>query len=59
MKDVHVAVADGLAAEAMRAAKLPAGTPVQAVIRFALAKLAGWPDAAALHAARARAKDGA
>jgi hypothetical protein len=56
--DVHVAVPEALADDARRAAQLPARTSVQAVIRYAVAKLAGLPDSAALAIARPRAEGG-
>jgi hypothetical protein len=40
--------------DARRAAQLPARTSVQALIRVALAKLAGWPDSAVQTVARPR-----
>lgn len=52
MHDIHVAVPEALADDARRAAQLPARTSVQALIRLALARLAGWPDSAALTVAR-------
>jgi hypothetical protein len=55
---VHVAIPEGLADDARRAAELPPRTPVQALIRLALAKLANWPDAAATAVSRPRADGG-
>lgn len=52
IRDVHIRVDDQLADAARRGAGLPADVGLAAVIRLALAKLAGWPDAAASYAAR-------
>jgi hypothetical protein len=52
--DIHVAIPECLADDARRAAQLPARTSVQALIRVALAKLAGWPDSAVRPAAEGR-----
>lgn len=52
MHDIHVAVPEALADDARRAAQLPARTSVQALIRFALARLAQWPDSAVQTVAR-------
>jgi hypothetical protein len=56
--DVHVSVPRALAADAMREARLPASTSVQALIRLALARMAGWPESAAATIARTHATGG-
>jgi hypothetical protein len=58
MHDVHLAVPEALVDDARRAAKLPPRTPVPAVIRHALALLAGWPDSAVASIARPRREGG-
>jgi Arc/MetJ family transcription regulator len=55
--DTHIRVDESLIAAAREAAGLPHIT-LPSLVRLALAKLAGWPDAAALTAARTRATGG-
>jgi hypothetical protein len=56
---VGATVPDELAAGAQDAEGVPPGLSLPALIRFALARLAGWPLPAAAAVARPRAKDGA
>ena len=53
MADTHIRVDESLADAAREAVGLPHIT-LPALVRLALAKLAGWPDAAAATIARSR-----
>jgi hypothetical protein len=46
--DLHARVPETLLAAAREAPEVPAGLGVAALVRLALARLAGWPDSAAL-----------
>jgi len=56
---IRVNVPAELAEYAQGAEGVPPGMPLRALIRFALARLAGWPLGAAAAVARPRAKGGA
>ena len=51
-ENCHVRIPARLIADARRAAELPADTRPADLIKLALARLAGWPDAAAETIAR-------
>jgi hypothetical protein len=57
MTAVHVRVPDPLADAARSASGLGADAPMGAVTRWALARSAGWPDAAAQMAAGVRSNE--
>ena len=47
MDDLHVRVPESLSEAARERAALPPGPGPAALVRYALAKLAGWPEPAA------------
>ena len=57
MHDVHARVPEPLLEAARAAPDVPAGLGLAALVRLALARLCGWPDAAVQTIARIQLRD--